>query len=593
MADQRTSENWRLEDSEKEADRWLLEESEQQLSDQWDLEEPPLEPIDSWQPVEYVKPPRPAGTWILPTIITIALLVTLGYAGYKVLPALLNGEGDVTPTEEAPAVVVGVATLQPVEEAPGVADQATPVDVGAPTPALDAAPTATLPAPTPTEPSNLVTQEFATVNSPFGVNARFAPNTDAAIIRILENGETLFVFGQQGEWIEVLVADTPLTEGQPLSGTVGFAATEFFTVVSQEITEGLRDQVLGYAGKLPTPTPEPTVAPTAAAVVPPPGESTAITDTGEAAPSAPLLTVTINAINGVNVRRLPVTDDTNIIRLLENGTVLPATGRTTDNAWIQVTLPDALSGWIAAEFLVPSADIANLPVVNADEASPVVTPGAAPVESTTVVTSGVEPPPPYTSIIPNDSSPAVIVTVADGVNARILPDLEADVETVVPQGAVLPATGRSADGQWVQVQLPTGVLAWIFRDTVDATPAVGALPAVGGPTPEPILLPTPTPAPTIAVEPTAAPTVEASATTEPESSTVLAEVIPFFLPVYSGPSAQSETVARSPRGTDFVVIGQTEAGDWLQVSTPDGITGWVVTGNVRVTGDLTTVPVVE
>ena len=587
MPDQRTSENWRLEEGGKEADKWLLQEDEQQLSDQWQLQDPPAEPINSWQPVEYVKTPRPAGTWILPTIITIALLVTLGYAGYKVLPALLNGDTEATPTAESAAVVPGVATSQPAEEQTPV-EQMTPA--GDVTPTQEVAPTATLPAPTPTVPSNLVTQEFATVNSPFGVNARFAPNTDAAIIRILENGESLFVFGQQGEWIEVFVADTPLTEGQPMSGTVGYAATEFFTVGTQEITQALRDQVLAYTGKLPTPTPEPTVA----VVAPPPAGGTVVTDTGTTtetgatAPTAPLLTVTINAINGVNVRRAPETVETNIIRLLENGTVLPATGRTADNQWIQVTLPDAVSGWIAAEFLVPSADISTLPVLEGDAVAPVTTPGAAPVESTTVITSGVEPPPPYTSVVPGDSSPAIIVTVVDGVNARTEPTLDGDVETVVPQGAVLPATGRSADGQWVQVQLPTGVLAWIFRVTVTATPAVGALPAVGGPTPEPILLPTPTPAPVVA-EPTPA----ATDTTEAETTTVTAEVMPLFLPVYSEPSGESETVTRAARGSDFVVIGQNADGSWLQVTTTGGDTGWVVAGNVRVTGDVSGVPVVE
>jgi hypothetical protein len=136
------------------------------------------------------------------------------------------------------------------------------------------------------------------------------------------------------------------------------------------------------------------------------------------------------------------------------------------------------------------------------------------------------------------------------------------------------------------VQLPTGVLAWIFRETVTATPAVGALPAVGGPTPEPILLPTPTPGPDSGTPDTTEPT-------EGEATTVSAEVIPFFLPVYSGPNSQSETVARSPRGSDFVVIGQNADGSWLQVTTEDGVTGWVVAGNVRVTGDVSGVPVVE
>jgi uncharacterized protein YgiM (DUF1202 family) len=575
MPDQRTSENWRLEEGGKEADKWLLQESEQQVSDQWTLQEqPPVEPINSWQPVEYVKTPRPAGAWILPTIITVALLVTLGYAGYRVLPTLLNNDTDPKPTTQA-AALPGKETPAAAQETP--VEQMTPV--GEATSGQEAAPveepTATVPAPTPTPEIVMVGQQFATVNSPFGVNARFSPNTDAAIIRILENGETLFVFGQEGDWVELFVADTPLTEGQPLSGTVGFAATEFFTVSTQDITQALRDQVLTYAGKAPTPV----------AVAPAPADSSPVTDTGVTLPSAPLLTVTINAINGVNVRRAPAADDANIIRLLENGTVLPATGRSADNQWIQVTLPDSVSGWIAAEFLVPSADMTTLPVVDAT-AAPAGTPVAegAPVTTTGVVTSGVQPPAPYTSVIPGDSVPVIIVSVVDGVNARTEPALEADVEVVVPQGAVLPARGRSADNQWVQVELPTGVLAWIFRDTVTETPAVGALPSVGGPTPEPILIPTATPTPEGA---------EPEPTATPESTTVTAEVVPFFLPVYSGPGNQTETVARSPRGSDFVVIGQNADGSWLQVTTEEGVTGWVVAGNVRVTGDVSGVPVVE
>ena len=588
MADPRSTENWQLEEGGQEDDKWLLQESEQQVSDQWTLQSTPLEPINSWQPVEYVKPPRPAGAWILPTIITVALLVTLGYAGYRVIPALLGTETEATPTEmaaapaETPADQAAVETPAQVETPPEAAPAA-----------QEAAATPTLPAPTPTLSSTLVTQEFATVNSPFGVNARFAPNTDAAIIRILENGETLFVFGQQGEWIELFVADTPLTEGQPLSGTVGFAAAEFFTISTQEITPALRDQVLAYAGKLPTPTPE---AP--AEAVPPAGtepSTGSISETGVITPETPILTVTINAINGVNVRRTPATEDTNIIRLLENGTVLPAVGRTADNQWIQVTLPDAVNGWIATEFLVPSGDITTLPVV--DENAAITAPAGAPVSATGIVTSGYEPDPPYTNVVPADNSPAIIVTVVDGVNARTSPTLDGEVEAVVPQGAVLPATGRSADSQWVQVELPTGVTAWIFRDTVTATPAVGALPAVDGgfPTPDPeatvetILLPTPTPA-----ADTAAPTAAApAATTAPESSTVTAEVVPFLLPVYSEPDSGSTVVVRSQRGSDFVVIGRTADSAWLQVTTANGDSGWVVAGNVRVTGDVNGVPVVE
>ena len=94
-------------------------------------------------------------------------------------------------------------------------------------------------------------------------------------------------------------------------------------------------------------------------------------------------------------------------------------------------------------------------------------------------------------------------------------------------------------------------------------------------------------------EPTAAPAEPTAAPTPAAPVTVTAEVVPFFLPVYAQASSESATVARLPRGAAMAVIGRNAAANWLQVTTPDGATGWVVAGNVRVTGDVGTVPVVE
>jgi uncharacterized protein YgiM (DUF1202 family) len=386
------------------------------------------------------------------------------------------------------------------------------------------------------------------------------------------------VFSTQGEWLELFVAEAPVVENQPLLGAVGFAAAEFFQLETRDVGVDLQQQVLAYTGKLPTPTPEvPTpvaAAPTEAAV------SAPLTATVVATGTAPVgVTITITAPAGVNVRRDPDSTVENIIRLVEVGTVLPAIARTADNVWVQVQLPDGVTGWIAAEFVAINGDLAALPT---PETAAAATPTVPAVTEGGVVTSGVEVAAPYTNVI-TQGTPAIIVTVVDGVNARSAPVLDANVEAVVPQGAVLPARGRSSDSQWVQVELPTGVLAWIFRDTVTATPEVGALPAVDGGAPTPtataapvVLLPTPTPSP--------APT----ATQAP----VTAVVRSFVLPVYTEASNESEIILRAPRGTDFVVAGQNAAGDWLQVQTDTGV-GWVVAGNVTVTGDLTTVPVVE
>ncbi len=614
--DPRSNDNWRLEEGGTDDDKWLLRESEQTLDDQWSLQQAePVDPISSWQPVEYVKEPRRSTSWVLPTIITVALMVTLGYAVYRLLwPDLFGLGSEPTPT----AQVAVIPTTPPVEETPPAVESPVATAVGSAAPTAATAATPALPTPPPLAPSDLVTQDFAIVNSVVGVNARFAPNTDAAIIRILDQGESLFVFSQEGEWLEVFVADTPLTEGQALSGTVGYAAAIFFDVSAREITEQLRNEVLAFAGKLPTPTPEPLLEPTPADVAASPEiTATSATTSTVTDGDASQLTVTVNAIYGVNARRSPVTEESNIIRLLDNGTVLPAIGRTADTLWIQVRLPDQVDGWIAAEFLAPSGDLTTLPVAGDDAVvtAPVITSTSA------ITTSGIVPPPPYTGLAPTDGSPAIIVTVVDGANARSSPALGGTVEAVVPQGAVLPATGRSTDSQWVEVTLPTGVSAWIFRDTVVPVGAVGALPATDGgaltPTPEatfaPVLLPTPTPttAPVDAATPTAEPAAETEATAvptesatsestpestpestaEPESTTVTAEVVPFFVPLYDEPSADSTIVVRSAHGSDLVVIGRTTDGAWLQVTTAGGAIGWVVAGNVQVTGDIGEVPV--
>ena len=89
MKDDASSQGWELEDTGDAEDRWVLEESEQQLGDEWDLEGTP-EPVGQWQPVEYDKPRRGGPAWILPTVVTIALLAVLGYSAVTLVPELVD-----------------------------------------------------------------------------------------------------------------------------------------------------------------------------------------------------------------------------------------------------------------------------------------------------------------------------------------------------------------------------------------------------------------------------------------------------------------------------------------------------------------------
>ncbi len=89
--EQTEQKDWQLEEGGNVDDRWVLHDSEQQVNDQWDIEGTD-EPISQWQPVEYEKKPRSRLTWILPTLVTLALLgvlifsvLTLGghFYGYR------------------------------------------------------------------------------------------------------------------------------------------------------------------------------------------------------------------------------------------------------------------------------------------------------------------------------------------------------------------------------------------------------------------------------------------------------------------------------------------------------------------------------
>ncbi len=108
--------------------------------------------------------------------------------------------------------------------------------------------------------------------SAYGVNARRQPDTGAEIIRILEQGETFFVYGEEqadGEnWLQLLVTDS-LTDGQPVTGEVGYAAADFMAEGAQPISQELYEQAMLAGGFTVTPEEaEPTPAEEAAATLP-------------------------------------------------------------------------------------------------------------------------------------------------------------------------------------------------------------------------------------------------------------------------------------------------------------------------------------
>lgn len=90
----------------------------------------------------------------------------------------------------------------------------------------------------------------------------------------------------------------------------------------------------------------------------------------EATAPAPSTTITVSTPNnfGVNAR---ATANTNaaVVAVLPSNSVLQATGRTADNVWLQITLPDGQLAWVfAAAVLTRPENVVQLPIVDANAA---------------------------------------------------------------------------------------------------------------------------------------------------------------------------------------------------------------------------------
>lgn len=531
--------NWQLEEGGEPLEQWKLQDTEQELGHM--RLQPTGGTTKDWQPVEYQRTPAKGGrNWILPSIVIVALLIALGYVGYVSLNrfdvgALTSGIGigAATPTPEAVA---------PVAAAPTAAPTATSA------PTLEPSPT---PSPTP-EPSPtpaLISVRYGTVNDSAGVNARREPSTTAEIIRLLNNAERVTVVRQEGEWLQVILSDNQ----------AAWVAAQFIDQsVGEQKTLEEWNATLVAAG-LPPVTP-------AADAAAPASAPTQVT-------GAPV-NVTVIADPGATVRLEPATEAQVVGEALLS-TVLVATARTDAADWLLVTLPDGRRGWILSGLVQAAGDATTLPVQPAnylltEGVLTAVMPTPAANAGFNLEVSGVVPAAPFTNTLPA-TGPAIAISDTVGVNARTAPTLTGNILSVLPNGAVLPALGRSPDNLWVQVELPDKQLAWVFRDAVNVSSNIDDAPVVGG---EGDLAAPPTPA----------------APTDGAATATIASLLGSN--VRATPDNNSEPIETAARGTTFPVTGRSADGAWLQVQLADGAIGWILATTAELNVDVATLPVV-
>lgn len=216
-------------------------------------------------------------------------------------------------------------------------------------------------------------------------------------------------------------------------------------------------------------------------------------------------------------------------------------GRHSDNVWVKIQMANGQQGWVNSSLLTSNVAISSLPLADAP---------AQPVPSVPV-------------------APNAILTLRAG------PSFNQPVVGSVFQGQRVKAIARNDNNSWVKVRITeTGVEGWILASNVQLSFPIGNLPIqFGSGTPT---TPTPTPAP---------------APTSPTG--VTAVVATGSLNVRSGPGVAYSILTAVNQGTTLAVTGRNAAYSWVQVTTPNNLTGWVSAGLVNINGDTTSLPIVD
>jgi uncharacterized protein YgiM (DUF1202 family) len=531
--------NWKLEEGNEPLERWKLQDSEQSAR-HLQLQEG-TESAAGWQPVEYTRAAARPGSrnWLLPSIVVVALLIALAYVGYVGFEGLgglaSNAAGpDATPAATEPAA----ATEPPASEEPTSEEPAAEAG-GEVAEAPTATPEPLTATPLPTLTPQLVTVRVGTVNELSGVNARRAATTTAEIVRMLGNGEKVTVVRQEGEWLQVILSDNQS----------GWAWAEYIDqAVGDQMTLEAWNAVLAAAGLSPV------------------TESVLVDE--PAAPVDLALSLIVIADPGATVRVEPSTQAAVVGQVLL-GAMLSASGRTEAADWLLVTLPEGSRGWIAADLVGGGEERMRLAVARSDL---LVGEGSAPAAG---VTAGEEPfvlqrnaavpPAPYTNTLPA-IGPAIAVSETVGVRTRTAPTLTADVSSILPDGAVLPVTGRTADGAWVQVTLPDNQRVWVFAEVVNLSSDIASAPLIG--------------------ESAEQPAASGGAATLTVTSLLGANV-------RARPDNTSDALETVARNATFPVLGRSADSTWIQIQLADGNSGWLLATAAQVSVAVETLDVKE
>ena len=184
------------------------------------------------------------------------------------------------------------------------------------------------------------------------------------------------------------------------------------------------------------------------------------------------------------------------------GATLTLTGRSADGAWFAAYLADGVAGWVPAAQVRVFGDAAELEIVQeslgpavvatliAQASKPQDPIGAVVVRLTATATpagASAHPAPQSPAVAPAITASAItgpaVTVIAGGANLRAGPGVDFPIVSVLYQNETAALLGRNRNGDWLQLQRPTGPV-WIFAPLVQTTVPITDLPILDPP-PEP------------------------------------------------------------------------------------------------------------
>lgn len=240
----------------------------------------------------------------------------------------------------------------------------------------------------------------------------------------------------------------------------------------------------------------------------------------------------------LNVRQGPAPTFAAVAQL-NNRTAVTLLGRNADATWVEISV-GTVRGWVNARYIATAINLSTLPQ--------------------TWGGTVVQPVP-----MPNLLSASVNTAF---LNLRSGPGANFDILRKLARGQTMTLQGRNADGRWVRVVLPDGLVGWVSARYLSMSISAASLPLVS----------------TTGVIPGAPQPVPVGGQTGIVANAAV-------LNVRLGPGVQFPAFTIISSGTGVSLIARSADGAWLLVQLADGRTGWVSSRFISTSFPLTSLPI--